>query len=67
MHNGAMLHTELTTRNWLAMNNVQIYRPWPAKSLDMNPIENLWAEIERRLRQRSQPAQNEGELYLPVL
>ena len=42
MHDGARPHTALTTRDWLEMNNVQVFGPWPAKSSDMNPIENLW-------------------------
>jgi hypothetical protein len=34
-------------------NNVP-YIDWPAKSLDLNPIEQLWDQLERRLRSRPQ-------------
>ena len=47
------------------MNNVQLFGPWPVKSPDMNPIRNMWAEYERRLRRHQLP-QNEAELYQVV-
>ena len=39
MHDAARPHTALTTRDWLATNNVQVFGSWPVKSPDMNPIE----------------------------
>ena len=37
-----------STRNLLAQNNVKVL-DWPGNSPDCNPIENLWAEVVRRL------------------
>ena len=36
--------------------------PWPAKSPDMNPIEHLLDELEKRLRNRPNPPQTLHEL-----
>ena len=46
-------------KNWLAEKRVECLI-WPSFSPDLNPIEHLWDELERRLK-KHQP-KNEKEL-----
>ncbi len=41
--NNAPCYTATTVTTWLKDNQVNV--PWPARSLDLNPIENVWPWI----------------------
>jgi hypothetical protein len=45
---GATCHTARSVRQWLDDRNIQLL-PWPAKSADLSPIENLWNVLARRV------------------
>lgn len=61
-HDDDPKHIALLTIKWFVDNHMTVL-DWPTQSLDLNPIEHLWNEIDRRLRRQSDQHPNREELW----
>lgn len=59
-HDNDPKHTARTVKQWLADRNVTVL-VWPAQFPDLNPIENLWGEIQKLLTGKRY--QNDDQLF----
>lgn len=55
-------HSARFTTQFLTTNNIPTL-PWPSLSPDMNPIEHLWDELQRRLGHRNVSPANRRDLF----
>jgi len=62
----APVHTAKDVKEWLKSKKITILKDWPSQSPDLNPIEHLWSELERRIRSRPILAKNARELEVAL-
>ena len=58
----APIHTAKIAKKWKNDNDIKSL-PWPAQSPDLNPIENLWDELERQIRKHKPLPKNPNDLW----
>ena len=51
MQDGAPCHTAHDVKKWLHDCEVPFFENWPSNNPDLNPIENLWSYMKRKLRE----------------
>ncbi|GFV39302.1 transposable element Tcb1 transposase [Trichonephila clavipes] len=58
-------HVARLVRRFFINHQVELL-PWPAHSLDLSPIENMWSMVDRRLTQITPPAATPDQLWQRV-
>lgn len=61
-HDNDPKHKAKSTMEWLENNEIFVL-DWPAQSPDLNPIEHLWNELDRRIKNQERVPSNMQELW----
>jgi transposase len=62
MQDNAPVHVSKTSKKWLSDNRINLI-DWPPQSPDMNPIENIWDYLDKKVRERVEKPRNLDELW----
>ena len=58
-------HTSRLAKEWLGDQQFAVME-WPSSSPDMNPIEHVWAMLDRRVHSRNRLPRNVEELWVAL-
>ncbi|CAK9796575.1 Transposable element Tc3 transposase [Anthophora plagiata] len=67
MHDNATVHVSASTRQWLQEKKKINTIAWPARSPDLNPIENLWGQLVRDVYDNCRQYNTVSELKTAIL
>lgn len=59
---GAGVHTAHVVKEWFRKEKISLL-PWPPQSPDLNPLENLWADLKRRVMRRGKDITSKEGLW----
>lgn len=66
MQDGAKCHWTPNVKEWFIKKNIKLINPWPAKSPDLNPIENIWLYIKGELWKRRSKIKNKEDTWREI-
>ena len=59
---GATCHTGALAKQWKKGHQIEGFEYWPAQSPDLNPIEHIWATLNRKVEQKRSSVHNAEDL-----
>ena len=62
----ASIHVSAAAKSWFDANSVKLLTDWPAKSPDLNPIENLWGILAHEVYKNGTQYHNKRELMSSI-
>lgn len=62
----ASIHASKSTQQWLESKNIDVLK-WPACSPDLNPMENMWGIIVRRIYANNKQYENVASLKTAII
>ena len=65
-HDNAPIHKARTVQNYLEENHIRVL-PWPSKSPDINPIENVWGKMVKFIYKHNFQPRTQDELRLRIM
>ena len=65
MEDNAPIHKSQFTAAWKEDHSIETIK-WPAQSPDLNPIENIWAQLKQAIEKRRPREKNKAQLLVAL-